>query len=291
MPLFSKKKQAGDEDAVQDVPESQSLELVLDADDDELDSEQEKEEKRRAAALEILQAGNRRTVLFLRILTFGSLLAVAIALCLLVYFYVSNAQNARYDESFDEQAVKLLEVLETRLDERVRAIEFFALSLMSNMIHDKTNWTNLYLPHMEIRGNRTNDLADAISISILPVISEGNRTEWETFAQTKQGWRAEGLAFQERWADENWVEPEGWEAELGRISENIMAEDKHGNRFVETAPGPYAPIWQTAPALRDPSIVNLNLLTHETYSPVIKAGLEKKRLILGDTVSSMMRRK
>jgi len=193
---------------------------------------------------------------------------------------------ARYNESFDEQAVKLLEVLETRLDERVRAIEFFALSVMSSMLYEGENWTHLYTPHMEIRGNRTNDLADAFSITIIPVVTEETRSDYEEFSVEQQGWRAEGLAFQKKWANENWVEPADWDEQVGSISNTITSFNlKDRSLSVEAGPGPYLPSWQSAPSLPNPEIVNMNLLSHPSYAKVLNAGLTTGRLILGDTVS------
>jgi hypothetical protein len=60
--------------------------------------------------------------------------------------------------------------------------------------------------------------------------------------------------------------------------------DENGAFVVEDGPGPFLLSWQTAPSVSDPSITNVNLLSHPSYEKVLKAGLEKKRLVLGTTV-------
>ena len=245
--------------------------------------EQGQRRKNEQAQVEILSKNHRRMTFCMRALTFSLLIGVAITLSILVYRYVADEQNDRYDEAFDEQAVKLLEVLETRLDERVRAIEFFALSVMSNLIsQENTNWTELYVPHMEIRGNRTNDLADAFSLTLIPIIQADQRSAWESFSVENQGWRDEGLAFQQKWIDESWQEPVNWKNQHGYIHESIT-EYKDGMVVKDEGNGPFLPSWQTAPALADPDMVNLNLLKHPAYEKVLTASMEKGRLILGDT--------
>lgn len=139
----------------------------------------------------------------------------------------------------------------------------------------------------EILGNRTNELANAISITTLPVITDETRASWEAFAAEHQGWRSEGLGFQERWANEDWVEPSDWEEEVGRISES-MTRVENGAYVVEEGEGPFLPSWQTAPSVSDPSITNVNLLSHPSYEKVLNAALEKNRLILGTTVRALL---
>lgn len=280
-------------------------------DDDDLKRQKEEERKaEREMAVEILKKKDHHAVLLLSALTLCLLLVVAIFICLFVYFYVKRNQELQYQEAFAGQGVKLLDVLATRLDERVRAIEFFGLSLMSNTLalHEKAaeqgssstnfSWTDLYLPHMEMRGNLTNKLADAISLTILPVVTAENRLAYEKFAQEKQGWRAEGMAFQQKWANEAWVQPEDWIEKTGFISQSIaqMSNEYQGlpvswskNGTVDaTGPGPFLPSWQAAPALPDPSIANLDMLSHPTYQKVLQAGLKTGRLILGDTVCNII---
>jgi hypothetical protein len=273
---------------------------------DEFKQKEEDHKAEREMAVEILKKKDRHAVLLLSTLTLCLLLIVAIFLCFFIYFYVKQSQEMQYQEAFEEQGVKLLDVLATRLDERVRAIEFFGLSLMSNTlaiqekddgIFSNFSWTDLYLPHMEMRGNLTNKLADAISLTILPVVTAENRLEYEKFAQEKQGWRAEGMAFQQKWANEDWVEPEDWVEQAGSISPRIaqMTDEYLGvpvswskNGTIDAAdPGPLQPLlpsWQAAPSLPDPSITNLNMLSHPAYKRVLQAGLNTGRLILGDTV-------
>ena len=111
------------------------------------------------------------------------------------------------------------------------------------------------------------------------------------FASENQGWRAEGLAFQKRWADESWVEPFDWIDQVGSISDKLTKFDGdigssrfEGNLRVEDGEGPFLPSWQSAPSLPDASITNVNLLSHPAYQKLLQAGLDKGRLIMGETV-------
>jgi hypothetical protein len=278
---------------------------------DDIKQKEEDHLAEREMAVEILKKKDRRAVLLLSTLTLCLLFAVAFFLCLFVYFYVQQSQEMQYQEAFADQGVKLLDVLATRLDERVRAIEFFGLSLMSNTLairekegtfsNSTMSWADLYLPHMEVRGNLTNKLADAISLTILPVVTAESRIAYERFAQEKQGWRAEGMAFQQKWAtNEDWVEPDDWVEQAGFISQKIsqMANEHEGvpvswskNGTIDAADPnvlqPLLPSWQVAPSLPDPSITNLDMLSHPAYKKVLQAGLNTGRLILGDTVGSI----
>ena len=110
------------------------------------------------AALEILKAKDRRKVFYLRLLTLGILFAAALALCLSIHFYLKNSEEEAFEEAYNEQTEKVFRTLQQRLTDRISAIDYFGLTMVSHTISMNVQWPKLYLPHVEVRGVSTDKL-------------------------------------------------------------------------------------------------------------------------------------
>ena len=98
-----------------------------------------------------------------------------------------------------------------------------------------------------------------------------------------QRWHAEGLAFQEHWADPSWEQPEDWQQQVGAINSNITKLNADGSLSVQDGPGPFLPKWQSGPSLWDSSVINLDLRTDPAFTKILDAGLESGRPIFGES--------
>lgn len=115
------------------------------------DNRTQKDEKQKKAAFEILQATDRRKVFYLRALTIGILASAAITLCIFINRYLSNNELEEFENAYHEQAEKVLETVQARLRERILAIDYFGLNIVSHSISMNVQWPKLYVPHVEVR--------------------------------------------------------------------------------------------------------------------------------------------
>ena len=231
---------------------------------------------------------NSKAVFAFRTLTVLALIGATTAICVSIYLTLRRQEEADYEDAFFEQSRKVVSSFGRHLSERLDAIDYFGLSLVSHSISMNIEWPKLYLPHFEVRGNRTNSLAGTLSLTVLPLVTNETRAAYEGFSNMMaQKWIPEGLAFQQFWEDAESVLPEGWEQRyMSQIPDQIMSwgplNESGENRFKPaTGGGPYLPKWQSAPALKDTSYVNLDLLSHPQYKDILNAGLKSGRLLIG----------
>ena len=227
---------------------------------------------------------NSNAVFAFRTLTVLALIGATTAICVSVYMALRRQEEANYEDAFFEQSTKVISAFERKLSARLNDIDYFGLSLVSNSISMNIKWPKLYLPHFEVHGNRTNTLAGTLSLTVLPLVTNETRAAYEDFSNIMaQKWIPEGLKFQQLWEDPERVMPEGWEQQyMLQTPDQITSYEQGSHSFKPaTGGGPFLPKWQSAPALKDTSYVNLDLLSHPQYKDVLNAGLKSGRLLFG----------
>ncbi|CAB9497503.1 Receptor-type guanylate cyclase gcy [Seminavis robusta] len=224
-------------------------------------------------ALELAKKENMY-VWYLRFVVTALLGAVALAVCLSVYFVTKRSEEADMENDFVDLSEKLVDTFEITFQQRFGIVDNFAQELTSyEKDAPNVTWPFVTMPDFERRAGRTAALADLFCILILPMVPAEQRVEWEHYAVANQGWRGEGLALQQGIPVED-VQVRQMEPRMAKFLPD-------GTIAPEDRPGPYFPIWQTFPAVNLEGHTLLNLYRWSPlYTSSIDSVLQNKRPVL-----------
>lgn len=219
-----------------------------------------------------LAVGDTRAVVCLRIVAALLLLGVAVGVSMSIYLYIHDAETEDFHQQFQDNALKLV----------------------NSFRHPHQYWPLFALPHFERRASFTLEQAQVISLMVLPLVTNETRFQWETFAQYKQRWLQESLAYQQE-ERSHWQNSEQDETALetvAQIGDGIQnqANNPHIWRLngltagEENGDGPYLPIWQHAPAIPVADALNLNLLSHPAFLLECRQVLKEQQPLVGRTL-------
>ncbi|CAB9497505.1 Receptor-type guanylate cyclase gcy [Seminavis robusta] len=213
-------------------------------------------------------------VWYLRFVVTALLGAMALAVCLSVYFVTKRSEEADMENDFVDLSEKLVDTFELTFQQRFGIVDNFAQEFTSyEKDAPNVTWPLVTMPDFERRAGRTAALADLFCILILPMVPAEQRVEWEQYAVANQGWRGEGLALQQGIPIED--------VEVGELRPRMFKVLDNGTRVPEDRPGPYFPIWQTFPAVDFSGHTHLNLYRWKPlYTNSIDAILKQKKPVL-----------
>jgi hypothetical protein len=143
-----------------------------------------------------------RCVLYLRFLTFAFLAVTTIAVAIAVHHLLHKAEVDKLNESFDDNAGKVLEAVGTIMENTLMAVDSFAVSLTSyaHTIQQVTkanqSWPFVTLPDMAVRSSKLRSLSKIFLFSIYHYVEHANRAAWEAYATQNKGWIDEGIETQ-----------------------------------------------------------------------------------------------
>jgi hypothetical protein len=146
---------------------------------------------------EILNRGQVRVFRYMRVAMILSLAAVAVAVCLSVYFYTTNDEKEDFHLAFTDQADRLLKSFEANKEQVFSTLQTLATCYTSHATHgSNTSWPLVTLPDMEFRSETLLQAANLISVVVFPLVTAEQKPAWELYANQNQGWRSESLAMQ-----------------------------------------------------------------------------------------------
>ena len=134
----------------------------------------------------------------------------------------------------------------------------------------------------------SNALSKSLQISIAPLITAQNKSEWEKYSVDHQAWIDEGL---ETAADynhtfnpkdgstffrENLIQPHVWR--LDSNGQPIVQEDSE----VSFGLADFAPVWQQSPAPHDTSAINFDLLSHPVFRRIYHGMWETQQAVMSE---------
>jgi hypothetical protein len=219
---------------------------------------------------DILAAKESRAVTRLRIGMVLVLVSTAIAVSATAFHLTSQNEQEKFTSFFNDQAKRIVDAFSITSSNRMATLESFALSITSHAKYSNSTWPFVTMPDFERRGTSVSRQAQVMSMMLVPKVrDEDTRLQWEDYAVGNQDWFTAGLAVQQDYGDRRSLQEEQQQAPSIQdivnpyaIREQIYRADGI-NEAPETGPGPYFPIWQVAPVIPIPELVNLNLITHE----------------------------
>ncbi|CAB9498696.1 Receptor-type guanylate cyclase gcy [Seminavis robusta] len=209
-----------------------------------------------------------------------ALIAVLVLVAASVSFAVFYTNRANEQEDFETQyqdhARKIVSAFQSNAARRLKAMDSMAFGISSYAVDTNSSWPNVTIPDFEQRAQFSLDLADVISITLLPIVTNQTRLGWEEYSFQNQGWLTEGLEIQAIQAQAAEAADTADEEEslalldeIASNSDDLQISPKiiriEGTGSVnETGPGPFVPWWQFAPAFPFSTVVNYNTLSHPT---------------------------
>eukprot|EP00339_Tiarina_fusa_P025870 CAMPEP_0117038588 /NCGR_PEP_ID=MMETSP0472-20121206/27141_1 /TAXON_ID=693140 ORGANISM="Tiarina fusus, Strain LIS" /NCGR_SAMPLE_ID=MMETSP0472 /ASSEMBLY_ACC=CAM_ASM_000603 /LENGTH=1208 /DNA_ID=CAMNT_0004748853 /DNA_START=141 /DNA_END=3768 /DNA_ORIENTATION=+ len=165
--------------------------------------------------------------------------------------FSSKSQEVNFEQQFNYYANTLADRSYTRFDAVEIKMSTQATANTLNAVEKGEEWPFVVCNTFEQRGQNMLRLSGAESYVTVIFVKEDERDQWETFSQVNQGWVQAGL-------DRRGETDERALPITGYVHTSDNAERDPG-------PGPYAPIWQIAPAPVDPLEVNFNLYSDEIF--------------------------
>lgn len=214
------------------------------------------------------------------------LIGVAVTSSYFAYDIATESEQEIFETTFFDQATKVTEAFAANADRRMSALESFSQMMTTHAASTGQTFPFVTVSDFERQAAYALKLSDSPALLTFPIITKENRSAWELYANASQGWVSDSLEAQAQLIgtvegedeaitnlreDNNYDgglgEEEGVGAERqaqGLITPIIFKIDQNGEAALETGDGPYAPIWQHAPMLPVPFLVNFNSYSHPT---------------------------
>ena len=120
----------------------------------------------------------------LRLLVFLVMLLAAIAVSVTIYIITSGAEQDEFEAQFDGAAGQVLETFDNVVQQKISAISSLAVAIIAHGVDHNRDWPFVTLSSFQQRSSTARKLADALFVTISPIVSDKNRKEWEDFVTT-----------------------------------------------------------------------------------------------------------
>ena len=213
------------------------------------------------------EIGSKETkvVSLLRIGVIGVLVVAASLVCMGVYYYTSNKEVDNFETHFMGHSIKVIEVFQQNVEEKLQAMDAFSFSLTSYALERNLTWPFVTLPNYEGRARKIVTQADALSLLVIPFIEEDVRPRWENYTVENSGWVADSKAYQSTIDNNVKTGSNERRLEMPDYSSGIAGQiwrvnETTGIPVIDRTPGPWYPLWQNGPLLGDAPFENYNTL-------------------------------
>ena len=171
----------------------------------------------------VIATSETKTVGYLRMALILVLLAVAASVSFAVFWFIYTSEKEAFEIHATETCKKVVSTFEQSAARRLEAIDSLAVGIASSAADKGEVWPNVTVPDWEERMQNTLDLAEVMSIILLPIVKAEHLAGWIDYSIQHQGWLKEGLAYQAKLGlnHSEWqVDVEKAEAVFGKIPNN-----------------------------------------------------------------------
>ena len=204
-----------------------------------------------------------------------ALILASLATTGLVFLYARRQEIEHFEQAFAYDASQMINTYSINAQQRLKSRESFsesitryALSQQENDDDDVSTTSNstvssfpfVTMPEFERRAAYTLESAEVLGVIFHPIVQTDQRAAWQSYSVDNQAWLTESLQYQ---ATQSGSPTEVVEKILADpIPSMITAiNEETGFPMIEERPGPYAVLWQTAPALDNSLIINFDSYT------------------------------
>ena len=215
----------------------------------------------------------------LRMVVFVATLLAAIGVSLTVLFIMDDTENDGYRAQYDESAFTIVTSFEEIAAQQLAAIG--SLSVAATLYarsQPNTTWPFVTLNDFQQRADDIRLLSNSLFVSIIPVVTEEQRSDWEEYSLKNDDWLKESRVYTEEGL--GFALQEAPLTIATGIGDQIYIMTDDGPQ-VDQSSGPYFPLWQNSPHFGRDMTPNFNLAYYSEYAPYIKKSLET-----GDMIST-----
>jgi hypothetical protein len=192
----------------------------------------------------------------------------------LAALFVKRGEEADFAAYFYGLAIEIQDVSAYTARQSFAIIKSFSTAVTVSALQDTpAAFPFVTLPYFHVQAEEAREQSRAEVVVWAPLVKAEQKAQWEQYAIENQDWIREGLDYR---GMPN-VDP-------GTIPSQIYSyKDEHNHDDGEVhVPGYYLPVWQTASAPINASIVNLDLLTRSSYEHVMIDVEAERHAILSD---------
>jgi hypothetical protein len=223
------------------------------------------------AKTEVIGKNETKAVFYGKLLVFGVMLFSALGVALVVYYYLSGAEDSDFEEQFSEDVKKVFEEIGSSLDNMLGATDSFMVSLVSYAKYSNSSWPFVTMPDFAVKAAKLLSLSKAAIVGTYPLVQTEQRQGWENYSVTHDNWVDEGLSVQKEDTNFKGTNFEEWSG-FGII---------HGDTGPVEGPGPYFPTWHTAPVVPTYSPYNWNLYSY--FQKELDEAIQNRRVSIALT--------
>jgi hypothetical protein len=228
-----------------------------------------------------------RAVNIIRVFMMLVLVGVAATVSYFAFEFTRQNEQELFERTFEDQATKVTETFTANADKRITALQGFSQLITSYTLSSGEQFPMVTVPDFERQAAYALKLSDSPALLTFPIVTAEQRSQWELYSNSSQDWLQESWRAQsdllnqvegEDAAIDALREDSGYDEGLNTDTEVVdQREDQGlitpiifkidpatGDVALEDGPGPYAPIWQHAPILPSPLLVNFNSWSHPT---------------------------
>ena len=179
-----------------------------------------------------------RWVFWLRTFTALVLSAVAIAVCLIVYFQGRAAEEEDFEQAFGATAEKLVASFANNVKNRMQVVKNFGTDISSEA---EGQWPFVTPKNYTVRADGVGRLSKLLMVGLVPRVLPENREAWDQYVNASFSWKYEGAA----WFEGIPIE----EVEMPNPFPTIFDVHNYRPPQPDQNPGPYGyfPLWTTWP--------------------------------------------
>ncbi len=165
-----------------------------------------------------------------------------------------------------------------------RSMRGIAEALSAASVANGETFPYVTMALFEVTGKNAREQSGVEYFLFAPLVE--NMTEWVTYAETNsKAWLQESFSVAKGAGYENETIGLLYPTTID-IPFTIMLSTDNGILVPVQESGPWAPVWQTSPPPFHPEqIMNLDLLSHPTYSRIIPAALDARGTLNGELLS------
>jgi class 3 adenylate cyclase len=229
----------------------------------------QKETKREADNVQIAKAEDN-LVFWSRLIVLAVLVVSTVSVALVVYFYTSDSEEDEFERQFISDSQKVFEAVGTSLDLTLGAADAFVVKVLSYARYSNSTWPFVTAPDFAVQAAKLLGGSAAVHCNLYPLVSKNQRTSWEQYSLLNDAWVEESINVQAR--NKNYDGPILTEyGTLGIIHNNF-------GLTAESAPGPYAPSWQSSPVVPYYNPFNWDGLA--SGDPAILYSMDTRRVVI-----------
>ena len=178
-------------------------------------------------------------------------------------------------------------------EERLGAVSSLTVATTAHSLDNTEPWPFMTLTWFQQRTLTTRSLSGALLITLNPLVTENMRSEWEDYSFNSEdaSWHQEGLDYQQeldygayglKFDAKDVVQRDTPDPDLNLtgLSNHIFTLDDLGDAIIETAKGPYLPVWETSPVFVR-TLVNRNILTDPEATKPANVSITSASVVFG----------